>query len=167
MEFIKHILKEEDFWEGLGLVIVLAFFLWWRVPAFLAAALDRRAEAIARELEQASQIRREAEQVLIEYRQKATAAKSEAEHILRETKEEAERYATEARAQLEAQMERRAKMAEQQIAQAEARALLEIREAAANAAAAAAEKLIAAHLDDNKSRALVADSIRELNAKLN
>jgi len=167
MELIKHILKEEDFWEGLGLLIVIAFFLWWRVPAFLAAALDRRAEAIAKELEQASQIRREAEQVLIEYRQKATAAKSEAEHILRETKEEAERYAAEARAQLQTQMERRAKLAEQQIAQAEARALLEIREAAANAAAAAAEKLIAAHLDDAKSSALIENSIKDLGTKLN
>ncbi len=167
MEFIKTILKEPDFWEGLGLVIVLAFFVWWRVPAFLAAALDRRAEAIARELEQASQIRKEAEQVLLEYRQKASAAKSEAEHILRETKEEAERYAAEARAQLQAQMERRAKLAEQQIAQAEARAMLEIREAAANAATAAAEKIIATHLDDAKSRALIQNSIDDLGAKLN
>jgi F-type H+-transporting ATPase subunit b len=167
MEFIKSILKEPDFWEGIGLLIVIAFFLWWRVPAFLAAALDRRAEAIVKELEQASQIRKEAEQVLIEYRQKATAAKSEAEHILQETKAEAERYAAEARAQLQAQMERRAKMAEQQIAQAEARAMTEIREAAANAAAAAAEKLIAAHLDDSKSRALVDSSIKDLAAKLN
>jgi F-type H+-transporting ATPase subunit b len=167
MELLKHILKEEDFWEGLGLLIVIAFFLWWRVPAFLAAALDRRAEAIAKELEQASQIRKEAERVLLEYRQKATEAKSEAEHILRETKEEAARYAAEARAQLQAQMERRAKMAEQQIAQAEARAVAEIREAAANAAAAAAEKLIAAHLDDTKSRALIDSSIKDLGTKLN
>jgi len=167
MEFIKDILKEPDFWEGLGLVIVLAFFVWWRVPAFLAAALDRRAEAIAKELEQASQIRKEAERVLLEYRQKASAAKSEAEHILRETKEEAERYAAEARAQLQVQMERRAKLAEQQIAQAEARAMLEIREAAANAAAAAAEKIIAATLDDAKSRALIDSSIKDLGTKLN
>lgn len=167
MDFVTHLLKEEDFWEGLGLIIVLGFFLYWRVPAFLAAALDRRAEAISKELEQASQIRREAEQVLLEYRQKATAAKSEAEHILQETKAEAERYATEARAQLQAQMERRAKMAEQQIAQAEARAMLEIREAAANAAAAAAERLIAAHLDETKSRALIDSSIKDLGSKLN
>jgi F-type H+-transporting ATPase subunit b len=167
MDFVTHLLKEEDFWEGLGLVIVIAFFLYWRVPAFLAAALDRRAEAIARELEQASQIRQQAEQVLMEYREKATAAKSEAEHILQETKAEAERYATEARAQLQAQMERRAKMAEQQIAQAEARAMLEIREAAANAAAAAAERLIAAHLDESKSRALIESSIQDLGSKLN
>jgi F-type H+-transporting ATPase subunit b len=167
MDLIKHILKEPDFWEGLGLLIVIAFFLWRRVPAFLAAALDRRAEAIARELEQASQIRKEAEAVLLDYRQKASAAKSEAEHILRETKEEAERYAAEARAQLQAQMERRAKLAEQQIAQAEARAMLEIREAAANAAASAAEKIIAAHLDEQKSRALVQNSINDLSTKLN
>lgn len=167
MEFIKNILKEPDFWEGLGLLIVIAFFLWVRIPAFVAAWLDRRAEAIAKELEQASQIRKEAERVLLEYRQKATEAKSEAEHILRETKEEAERFAAEARVQLQAQMERRAKMAEQQIAQAEARAMAEIREAAANAAAAAAERLIAAHLDETKSSALVQSSIKDLNTKLN
>jgi F-type H+-transporting ATPase subunit b len=167
MEFVTHILKQEDFWEGLGLLIVIAIFLWWRVPAFLAAALDRRAEGITKELEQASQIRKEAEQVLIEYRQKATAAKSEAEHILRETKAEAERYAAEARAQLDAQLKRRAELAEQQIAQAEARAMAEIRATAANAAAAAAEKLIAAHLDDSKSRALVEGSIKDLASKLN
>ncbi|HEY1962807.1 MAG TPA: hypothetical protein VGG69_10345 [Rhizomicrobium sp.] len=167
MEFIKDILKEPDFWEGIGLLIVIAFFLWVRIPAFVAGWLDRRAEAIAKELEQASQIRKEAERVLLEYRQKATEAKSEAEHILRETKEEAQRFAAEARAQLQAQMERRAKMAEQQIAQAEARAVAEIREAAANAAASAAEKLIAAHLDEAKSRALVQSSIKDLNSKLN
>ena len=64
-------------------------------------------------------------------------------------------------------MERRAKIAEQQIAQAEARAMLEIRDAAANAAAAAAEKLIAANLDEAKSRTLVQNSIKDLGAKLN
>jgi F-type H+-transporting ATPase subunit b len=167
MDIIKDILKSTETWEGLALLIVIGMFMWWRVPAFVAAALDRRAEAIVKELEQASQIRKEAEQVLIEYRQKATAAKSEAEHILQETKAEAARYAAEARAQLQAQMERRAKMAEQQIAQAEARAMAEIREAAANAAAAAAEKLIAAHLDESKGHALVDSSIKDLNSKLN
>jgi len=167
MEFIKDILKEPDFWEGLGLLIVIAFFLYMRLPAFAAAWLDRRAEAIQKELEQASQIRKEAEQVLIDYRQKATAAKSEAETILRETKAEAERYAAEARAQLDAQMKRRAELAKAQIAQAEARALLEIREAAANAAAAAAEKIIATRLDEQKSRALIEGSIKDLAAKLN
>jgi len=167
MEFIKDILREPDFWEGLGLLIVIAFFLYMRLPAFAAAWLDRRAEAIQKELEQASQIRKEAEQVLIDYRQKATAAKSEAETILRETKAEAERYAAEARAQLDAQMKRRAELAKAQIAQAEARALLEIREAAANAAAAAAEKIIATRLDEQKSRALIEGSIKDLAAKLN
>src|SRR5436190_18069449 len=99
MEFIKHILKEEDFWEGLGLAIVIAFFLWRRVPAFLAAWLDRRAEGSVKELEQASLIRKEAECVLLEYRQKGTEATSEAEDNLRETKEEAARYADEGRVQ--------------------------------------------------------------------
>jgi len=64
-------------------------------------------------------------------------------------------------------MKRRAELAKAQIAQAEARALLEIREAAANAAAAAAEKIIATRLDEQKSRALIEGSIKDLAAKLN
>ncbi|HEX9159516.1 MAG TPA: hypothetical protein VF835_04750 [Rhizomicrobium sp.] len=161
------ILKESDFWEWLGLLAVIAIFLYKRAPALIARALDRRAEAIAKELESVKRLREEAETVLINYRERAESAGHEAESILNETRAETERFTAEARAQMQAQIERRARQAQDRIAQAEANAMAEIRALAADAATAAARKLIAARLGEQKASALIAQSITELPTKLN
>jgi F-type H+-transporting ATPase subunit b len=167
MELIKEALNEPDFWEGLGLVIVLGLFVYLRVPAMIAGTLDKRARDIEAELTQAQQLRKEAETILIDYRNRAAQAGKEAETILSDAHADAERYAAEARAALKVQIERRAKQAQDRIAQAERQALLEIRALAADAAATAAEKLIVARIDEKKAGALIADSIGELSSKLN
>ena len=161
------ILKETDFWEWLGLLAVIAIFLYQRVPAFIAKALDRRAEAIAKELESVKRLREEAETVLITYRERADSAEKEASAILSETRAETERFTAEARAQMQAQIDRRARQAQERIAQAEANARAEIRALAADAATAAAQKLIAARLGEDKTAALITQSINELPSKLN
>jgi F-type H+-transporting ATPase subunit b len=156
-----------DFWEWLGLLTVVAIILYQRVPAFIASALDARAASIAKELDQAKRLREEAETLLVSYREKAQAAEAEAQSILLETRAEAERFKAEAQSQLKAQLERRARQARERISQAEANAIAEIRALAADAAAQAAGRLIAARLDEAKSRSLVSQSISELPAKLN
>ena len=161
------ILKETDFWEWLGLLAVIAIFLYMRAPAFIARALDRRAEAIARELESVKRLREEAETVLINYRERAESAQSEAATILDESRAETARFTAEARAAMQAQIERRARQAQERIAQAEANAMAEIRALAADAAVAAAQKLIAARLGEEKAAALIGQGIAELPSKLN
>jgi len=167
MEFLKAVLQEPDFWEGLGLVIVVCGFLYVGVPGIITGALDKRAKEIEVELTQALQLRKEAEVVLTNYRERAKEAGKEAETILRDAKADAERFAEEARTALKAQLERRAKQAQDRIAQAERQAILEIRTLAADAAASAAEKIITSRIDDQKAGALIAQSLGELPAKLN
>jgi F-type H+-transporting ATPase subunit b len=161
------ILKETDFWEWLGLLAVIAIFFYQRVPAFIANALDRRAQAIAKELESVKRLREEAETVLINYRERAESAEHEAATILNETRAETDRFTAEARAQMQAQIERRARQAQERIAQAEANAMAEIRALAADAAVAAAQKLIVARLGEQKAASLITQSITELPSKLN
>jgi F-type H+-transporting ATPase subunit b len=163
MEF----LKETDFWEGLGLAIVIGLILWQRVPAMIAKLLDARAFAIQNELTQAKQLREEAEAILVRYTERASHAQAEAQTILTQAKEEAERFAKEAEAQLKALVARRERMAQDRIARAEAAAMAEIRAMAADAAVAAAGQIIAARLDEQKASALVEGSIRDLGSKLN
>jgi len=163
MEFFK----EAETWVGLGFVIIIAILLWRRVPAFIGARLDQRAAAISRELDEATRLRAEAEAILAEYKRKAQNAEKEAESILTEAKAEAERFAADARANLATQIERRGKQAQEKIAQAEAHAMAEIRALAADAAAAAAEKLIAARLDEQRAANLVSASLKDLSSKLN
>ena len=166
IEILKDWLQEPEFWVGLGLLILVAIFLRQRVPAFVTAALDARAVAIAKELNEAKRLREEAAALLARFKTKAAEAEKEAQSILTEATEEAERFAVEARAQLTAQIERRAKQAQDKIAQAEAHAIAEIRAKAADAAVDAAEKLIAARTDAGKAAALISQSIKELPAKL-
>jgi F-type H+-transporting ATPase subunit b len=162
-----YTIASTEFWEWLGLLTVIGIVLYQRVPAFIAAALDRRAAEIANELDQAKRLREEAETLLVEYRQKAEHAQAEAENILVQSRTEAEAFKAEAQAQLKAQLERRAKQAKDRIAQAEANAIAEIRGLAADAAATAAGKLIAARLDAAKGDALVSESIGALSSNLN
>jgi F-type H+-transporting ATPase subunit b len=164
---LDYTIGSTEFWEWLGLLIVVAIFLRQRVPAFVASALDARSAAIAKELDQAKRLREEAETLLVGYREKAQHAQAEAEAILTQTREEAERFRAEAQTQLKAQLERRARQAKERIAQAEANAIAEIRALAADAAAAAATRLIAARLDQKKDDVLISQSIGELSTKLN
>jgi F-type H+-transporting ATPase subunit b len=167
MELLKTALQEPDFWEGIGLLTVIALFLYLGVPGMVTGALDKRSKEIEAELTQALQLRKEAEVVLTSYRERAKEAGKEAETILNDAKADAERFAEEARAALKVQLERRAKQAQDRIAQAERQALLEIRTLAADAAASAAEKIIASRIDDQKAGALIAQSLGDLPAKLN
>lgn len=163
MEF----LQEPELWVGLGFAIVIGIFLYQRVPAFVTAALDARAAGIAKELGEARKLREEAEALLAQYKQRAADVEKEAEGILREAKAEAERFAAESRNQLKLQIERRAKVAQDKIAQAESQAMAEIRALAADTATAAAEKLIAARLDEKRAGELISGSLKELSGKLN
>lgn len=162
MEF----LKDPEVWVALGLLVLIAIFIYHRVPAFVVSALDARAAAISKELDEARRLREEAAGILAQFKSKAANAEQEAQSIVTEAKAEAERFAVEARAQLKAQIERRAKQAQDKIAQAEAHAVAEIRALAADAAADAAQALIAARTDEGKAATLISQSLKELPAKL-
>ncbi|HTT96526.1 MAG TPA: hypothetical protein VMF58_00635 [Rhizomicrobium sp.] len=164
---MMELLQEPDFWEGLGLAIVIGLILWQRVPAMLGKMLDARAVAIQNELTQAKQLREEAEAVLVRYTERASHAQAEAQTILTQAKQEAERFAKESEAQLKALIERRARQAQDRIARAEAQAMAEIRSMAADAAASAAATIISKRLDENQAGALIDNSIKDLGAKLN
>jgi len=167
LELVKEYAKEYEVWVAIGLLALIVFFVWKRVPGIVAKMLDDRAGAIAKELDEAKRLREEAAAVLAGYIQKAALAETEAAKIVADAKEDAERFAKETRVQLRQQIERRAQIARDKIEQAENAALDEIRALAADKAAAAAGKLIADKLDEGKADKLVSDSIQELPEKLN
>src|ERR1700741_1640660 len=163
MEF----LRDPEVWVGVGFLLVIALFVYKRVPAMVGRALDARAAAIAKELDEAKRLREEAEALLAQYREKAANADKEAEIILTQARAGAERFDTESRIALKAQIERRAKAARDKSAQAEAQPVAGVGALAADAAVAAAEKLIAARLTEDRAKALIAGAVREIPSKLN
>jgi F-type H+-transporting ATPase subunit b len=162
-----EMLREPEFWVGVGFVLVIAILVWKGVPKMVAGMLDQRAAAISGELNEARRLREEAASLLADYKAKAAGAEREAESILTEARAEVARFAATSREDLKAQISRRAQAAQDRIAQAETAAMNEIRALAADAAVAAAQKLIAARMDDKRAGTLIADSIKNLGGKLN
>lgn len=130
-------------WIALAMIAVIAILLWKRVPAIVGGALDKKIAEIRAQLDQASQLRAEAEALKAEYEAKSAQADKEAEALIAHAREEAGLIAKRAEADAAAVVERRTKMAEDKIAAAERAAIAEVRAKAVDAAAAAAASIIA------------------------
>lgn len=162
MEF----LATGQFWVFVALLIFIGILVYMKVPGMLAAQLDKRANDVAKELDEARRLREEAQGLLASYQRKQAEAMKEAEAIVAQAKLEAERLAEETRKNLEAQVERRRQLAEDKIHQAESQAVQEVRAAAADIAVSAAQRLIADKVDAAKDATIVERSISELSSKL-
>jgi F-type H+-transporting ATPase subunit b len=153
-------------WVALAMLVVFAIFLWKRVPAVIAGALDRKIATIRAQLDEAAQLRAEAESLKADYEAKAAAADKERETMLERARHEAEAIVEQAKSDTAALIERRARMAEDKIAAAERHAIDEVRARAARAAAAAATRLIAEEMDSATDKGLIDRTIEGLGGSL-
>ena len=149
-------------WVALAMIAVFALFLWKRVPAAVAKALDQQIATIRNRLDEAASLRAEAEALKKEYQKKAKAADKEATAMIERAKHEAEAIVAKADADAKALVERRTRMAEDKIAAEERAAINSLRASAAAAAARAAEKLIAERHDAAADSKLVDQAIAGL-----
>lgn len=155
-----------EFWVAVSFFAFVGLIVYYKVPGLVTAALDKRAQDIAKELDEARRLREEALALLASYQRKQAEAMKEAEGIVAQAKVEAERLAEETRKTMQAQVERRQLLAEDKIRQAETQAVQEVRAAAADIAVGAAAKIIADKVDAAKDAHLVETSIAELSSKL-
>ena len=149
-------------WIALAMVVVFAILLWKRVPALVASALDRKIAGIRAQLDEAAQLRSEAETLRSEYEARSAQADAEAAAMIEGARSEADAIVRQAESDAAALVERRSRMAEDKIAAAERQALDEIRARAAAAAAAAATRIISEKMDAGTDRALVDRTIEGL-----
>lgn len=157
--------ESAEFWVAVAFVLFVtgAFRPMKRV---LLGALDRRAEKIRAELDEAQRLREDAQHTLAEYQRKQRQALKEADEIVARAREEADRHRAHAARDLEATLKRREAQAMDRIAQAEATALDEIRALAVDVALDATARLLADELSADKSKAMIDDAIKELPEKL-
>ena len=156
-----------EFWVAIAFVVFLAILYYYKVPRLIAKALDDRAEAIRRELDEARRLRQDAQDLLAECQSKHRNVAGEADAIVEQARREAEAFAQETRAALNSLLERRTKAAQEKIARAEAQALDDVRAKAVDAALAAAEKILREKVDGRDGAVLLDQSIRDLKARLN
>ncbi|MBL45305.1 MAG: hypothetical protein CMN71_11460 [Sphingomonadaceae bacterium] len=136
------------------LVLLLIAFFGAKVHKTIGGGLDGKIAAIKEQLDEAKQLRAEAEALRQEYADKIAGAEKDAEAMLANAQHEADALLEKAEADSKAMVERRKRMAEDKIAAAEREAIEDVRNRAVNAATTASRKLIAAKHDAEADQAL-------------
>ena len=142
-------------WVSIAMIVFLAIVIWKGGVKAITGGLDRQIADIRKQLDDAKQLRAEAEALRDEYARKIAAAEADAAEMARHAGVEAEAIVAQAKTDADALVSRRAKMAEDKIAAAERSALAEVRARTAQAAAAAAATLIAERHNADADRTLV------------
>jgi F-type H+-transporting ATPase subunit b len=150
---------------------MVAFFIFMGAAGrplvrLITVGLDKRADKISDDLDEAEKLRKEAQDLLASYQRKQRDALQEAEDILAHAKKEAERLAVQGRENLEASLERRRKLALERIAQAEAQALDTVRARTVDLALDATREFLAKELKRKQADALIDAAVEDLPGKL-
>lgn len=150
-------------WVSVAMLVLLVIaFAGAKVHRTVLGGLDRKIADIREQLDEAKQLRTEAEALRNEYAAKIAGAEKDAEAMIESAKGEAEGLVAKAEADSKAIVERRKRMAEDRIAAAEREALDDVRNRAVTAATAASRTLIDSKLDADADRALADKVIADI-----
>ncbi len=164
-------MEHESFFHEPRNWVVIAFVIFFvlfgsKIWGALASMLDARAAKVRAELDEASRLRKEAEDMLKAAQQSRDQALEDAKRLIAGAQAEAARLTAATAAEAEASAKRREQMAIDRIAAAEKAAVDEVRYTAVDVASIAARQVIAEGLTQDASTALVDRAIAELPAAL-
>lgn len=159
-------LTNTNFVVFLAFVLFIAVLVYFKVPRLVGGMLDRRAESIKSDLDEARALREEAQSLLAGYERKQKEVHEQADRIVEHAKAEAAAAAEKAKEDLKVSIARRMQAAEDRIASAEAHAVKEVRDQAAGIAVAAARDVIAKKMTAAEGNRMIDDAIKQVDAKL-
>ncbi len=138
------------------------FILRKAVFPVIGEALDKRAKMIDGDIDAAEQTRKDADELLAEYRERLKEARAQSEEIVQRARQTADTHEHESRERGQEILAEAAKRAERDIDAATKRALDDIRREVADLTIMAAEKVTRKSLDDADQRRLVEEALGEL-----
>ena len=156
----------ETGWVAIAMVIFI-IVAWKPFKKTVLGGLDKRAEKIRADLDEAEKLREEAQATLSSFLRKQAEAAKDAEEIVAKARGEAQRIKADSEKSVAETIARREASAMEKIAQAEARASAEVRAAAVDAATQAAAKIFAETLTPAQDAELVAAAARDIPGRLN
>lgn len=160
-------LGNTDFIVTIAFLLFVGVLVYFRVPQLLGSMLDKRAEGIRSDLEEARKLREEAQELYASFERRSREVKDQAAEIVDNAKRESQIQATKAQEDLKASIARRLKAAEDQIASAESDAVRAVRDQAVSTAMAATTGLLAQQKSEGQRRSDLDAAIDEVAKRLN
>ena len=152
---------------GLMVWVLVVFFISFLIlrrfvfPA-IVGALDARAKSIEESIDAADETRREADQLLADYRERLKDARSQADEIIARARKAAEVHERDADQQAKLNRERMMEQTRRDIDAETRRAIQEIRREVADLTVMATEKVTRKVLTEEDQRRLIDEAMSEL-----
>lgn len=159
-------LANTDFVVLIAFVIFVGVLFYFKVPGMITGMLDKRAQDISSEIDEARELQEDAKKLLADFERKQKDVQDQAARIVAQAKEDAELAAEQAKKDLATSITRRMAAAEDQIASAQASAIKDVRDQAVMVAVAAAREVIAKQMTAADAGKLIDDAITQVEAKL-
>lgn len=159
-------LGNTDFVVLLAFILFISILVYLGVPGMIGGLLDKRANDIQKELDEARALREEAQSILAGYERKQKEVAEQASQIVESAKAEAARAAEQAKEDLKVTIARRLQAAEDQISSAEAAAVKEVRDTAITVAVGAATDVISSGMAAKDANSLIDAAIKDVGEKL-
>jgi F-type H+-transporting ATPase subunit b len=128
----------------------------------IAEALDKRQQAIEESIETSERVKRDAEKLLEEYRERLGTARGQADDIVARARKTAEAHENEVLAEAKGKREEMMEQTRRDIEAETRRAIQEIRKEVADLTVAATEKVTRKTLTDKDQKRLVEEALAEL-----
>lgn len=157
-----------DIGLALSTIVVFALVLWvlgkfaW---APILGSLKAREQGIRNSIDEAAEMRADADKLLEEHRRQLAEARKESQQIVAEGRAAAERVRQDLEQKARAESDRMLQRARQEIERERDRALERVREEAVDLALAAAERLLDEKLGEERDRQLVAGYLDDIRPK--
>lgn len=159
-------LGNTDFVVLLAFLLFVGVLLYFRVPREVGKLLDKRADGIRAELDDARGLREEAQSLLASFERKQKDVQTQADRIVSNARDEANRSAEQAKVDIAKSIQRRLTAAEEQIQSAQDKAVRQVRDEAVTVAVAAARQVITDQMTAQRADKMIDESIQTVGAKL-
>ena len=162
----------ESIWDNPSLWVAISFVIFVILLArpawnFITKSIDDKIQEIKTKIEEATELREEAQDMLAANKRKLANAEKEAEEILAQAREEAQSIKTRLSEEMDELLKRRQQMASDRISQAEAEAIESVRLMTVDIALNATEQILSENLRGEQGKRLIDNAIDELPEKLN
>lgn len=159
-------LDNAETWVLVAFILFVGLLAYKGVFSFLGKSLDERAAGIRRQLNEARDLKEEAQAKLAEFERKSQEVSRQADEIVDRAKREAESAFEQAKQSIADSVAQKLKNAEEQIALAEAEAVRAVRNQAVDAAVSASADVLKKSVGAS-SGGMIDDAISEVSKRLN
>lgn len=148
-------------WTIVVFLISMGILAKWVFPP-IRDGIDRRVAAIEDSIDTAERTRQEADQLLVDYRNRLREARAQADEIVARARQTAESHEREAQVQAKAQRDQMMEQTRRDIEAETRRAIQEIRREVADLTVMATEKVTRKVLTEEDQRRLIDEAMSEL-----